>query len=419
MKSLTKTLPQEAAALSVTERIARQLLFGALDNIRQGKLTLTEPDGTVREFFGTENTELSGSVKIHDPKFYSRVLSGGSRGVGESYLCNEWDSEDLTVVFRIAALNQQMWQSLERGWAKLTLPASRMYHWLKRNSRSQSRRNISDHYDLGNEFFELFLDPTMMYSCGVFENETDTMEQASNRKNDLICQRLQLKPSDHLVEVGTGWGGFALHAATHYGCRITTTTISKEQFELAQERINAAGLEKQVEVLQQDYRDLGGSYDKLVSIEMIEAVGWENYQTYFKSCANLLKPEGLMLVQAITVADEAFEAAKRHVDFIKRYVFPGGCLPSVESMVAAAREVSDLQLIHLQDIGAHYVPTLRAWLAQFEANKGQISQLGYDQRLIRLWRFYLCYSEAAFAERSTSNVHALFAKPGYRDTALA
>ena len=419
MKSLTKTLPKKATTLSVTERIARQLLFGALDNIRQGKLTLTEPDGTVREFFGTENTELSGTVEIRDPKFYSRVLSGGSRGAGESYMSNEWDSEDLTVVFRIAALNQEMWQSLERGWARLTLPASHMYHWLKRNSRSQSRRNISDHYDLGNDFFELFLDPTMMYSCGVFENETDTMEQASNRKNELICQQLQLKPSDHLVEVGSGWGGFALHAAANYGCRITTTTISTEQFELARERIKAAGLDKQVQVVKEDYRDLGGSYDKLVSIEMIEAVGWENYQTYFKSCANLLKPKGLMLVQAITVADEAFEKAKRHVDFIKRYVFPGGCLPSVESMIAAARQVSDLQLIDLQDIGSHYVHTLQAWLAQFEANKGQIAQLGYDQRLIRLWRFYLCYSEAAFAERATSDVHALFARSGYRNPALA
>lgn len=414
MKSLTTTLPQEPT-LSGTERIARQLIFSALDNIQHGKLTLTEPDGTVHEFFGTESTELSGEVQIHDPKFFSRVLSGGSRGTGESYMNDEWDSADLTSVFRIAALNQDMWQSLERGWARLTLPASRLYHWLNRNSRSQSRRNISAHYDLGNEFFELFLDPTMMYSCGVFENETDTMEQASNRKNDLICQKLQLCPSDHLLEIGTGWGGFALHAAKHYGCRITTTTISKEQFELARERIRAAGLDQQVTVLQEDYRDLTGSYDKLVSIEMIEAVGWENYATYFKSCSSLLSADGLMLVQAITVPDNDFDNAKRHVDFIKRYVFPGGCLPSVEAMVSAARKVTDLQLIQLDDIGAHYAATLRAWLARFEVNKGQVAGLGYDQHLIRLWRFYLCYSEAAFAERSTSNVHALFAKPDYRD----
>lgn len=414
MKSLTSTLPQDAA-LSGTERIARRLLFSALDHLQHGKLTITEPDGTVSEFFGTESTALSGEVHIHDPKFFSRVLSGGSRGAGESYMSDEWDSADLTSVFRIAALNEPMWQSLERGWARLTLPASRIYHWLKRNSRAQSKRNIAAHYDLGNEFFKLFLDPTMMYSCGVFENDTDTMEQASNRKNDLICQKLQLQPSDHLVEVGTGWGGFALHAAKHYGCRITTTTISQEQFELASERIRTAGLEQQVTVLQQDYRDLTGSYDKLVSIEMIEAIGWENYDTYFKSCSDLLRANGLMLVQAITIPDNGFDDSKRHVDFIKRYVFPGGCLPSVEAMVGAARKVTDLQLIKLDDIGAHYVPTLRAWLSRFEANKRQVASLGYDERFIRLWRFYLCYSEAAFAERSTSNVHALFAKPGYRD----
>ena len=415
MKTLTKTLPPEATPFSGTERIARQLVFGALDHLKFGRITVTEPDGTVRKFFGSENSDLHGVVKIHDPKFYARILSGGSRGVGEAYMSNEWDAEDLTAVFRIAAANKQMWQSLERGWARLTLPTSRLFHWLRRNSRRQSRRNIAEHYDLGNEFFKLFLDPTMMYSCGVFETDADTMEQASNRKNDLICQKLRLQPSDHLVEVGTGWGGFALHAAKHYGCRVTTTTISKEQFELARERIRTAGLDNQIEVVQEDYRDLRGTYDKLVSIEMIEAVGWENYRSYFESCANLLKPEGLMLVQAITVPDESFEEAKRHVDFIKRYVFPGGCLPSVEAMIAAARQVSDLQLIGLDDIGAHYVPTLQAWLKRFEANKGQIMQLGYDQRLIRLWRFYLCYSEAAFAERATSDVHALFARPGYRE----
>ena len=415
MKSMTTTLPSEAA-YSGTERIARRLLLGALDNLEHGRLTLTESDGTVHEFIGKHNPGLSGNVQILDPKFFIRVLSSGSRGAGESYMSNEWDSTDLTSVFRIAALNQSMWQSLERGWARLSLPASRIHHWFNRNTRSQSRRNISAHYDLGNDFFELFLDPTMMYSCGVFENSTDSMERASNRKNELICQKLQLQPSDHLVEVGTGWGGFALHAAKHYGCRITTTTISKRQFELASQRIRAAGLDNQVTVLLEDYRDLTGTFDKLVSIEMIEAVGWEHYDTYFKSCSELLNDRGLMLVQAITVPDNGFEDAKRHVDFIKRYVFPGGCLPSVQAMVAAARKVTDLQLIQLDDIGAHYVRTLRAWLARFDANKRKVVGLGYDQRLIRLWRFYLCYSEAAFAERSTSNVHALFAKPGYRDT---
>ncbi len=418
MKSITRTLPQDAP-LAATERIARQLVFSALDNLQYGQLTITEPDGSVREFRGTKGSGLVAEVRIHDTKFFGRVLTSGSRGVGEAYMNGQWDSADLTSLFRIALLNEQMWQSLERGWARITLPASRIYHWLNKNSRSQSRKNISAHYDLGNDFFKLFLDPTMMYSCGVFDSEADTMEQASNRKNELICQKLRLGPADHLIEIGTGWGGFALHAATHYGCRITTTTISNEQFDLANERIRAAGLQKQITVLKQDYRDLSGNYDKLVSIEMIEAVGWENYPTYFKACSNLLKDNGLMLVQAITVPDNDFEDSKRHVDFIKRYVFPGGCLPSVEAMVATASKFTNLQLIQLDDIGAHYVPTLRAWLSQFEANKGQLASLGYDQPLIRLWRFYLCYSEAAFAERSTSDVHALFAKPGHRETSLA
>ena len=416
MKTMTKTL--SLPTLSGFETLARRLLFGALENIRHGHLIVHDPDGSVYEFRGAEDGDLQATVHVESAKCYGRILAGGSRGTGEAYFNGEFEVDDLTALFRIFLVNKSILQGLESGWAKLTLPASKAYHWFNRNSRSQSRRNIATHYDLGNDLFELFLDSTMMYSCGVFDSPADTMEEASNRKNDLICQKLELTPDDHLVEIGTGWGGFALHAAKHYGCRITTTTISNEQYELATRRIKEAGLDDLVTVILEDYRDIDGTYDKLVSIEMIEAVGWENYETYFGQCASLLKPDGLMLVQAITVPDNEFENAKRTVDFIKRYIFPGGCLPSVEAMVTATRKVTDLQLVDLQDIGQHYVHTLRAWLANFEAKKGQVATLGYDDRFIRLWRFYLCYCEAGFAERATSNVHAVFAKPAYRNSEI-
>lgn len=277
-----------------------------------------------------------------------------------------------------------------------------------------SRANIAAHYDLGNAMFETFLDPTMMYSSAVFPRPEASLEEASRHKLDRICQQLELKPSDHLLEIGTGWGGMAIHAAKHYGCRVTTTTISKEQFEYAQARVAAEGLQDRVILLLEDYRDLTGEYDKLVSIEMIEAVGHTYYDSYFRQCARLLKPQGLMLLQAITMADQRYELARKRVDFIQKYIFPGGALPSVTAILDKLTGKTDLRLINLDDITPHYAETLKRWRQNFLAARARLHELGYDEAFVRLWDFYFCYCEDGFRERAIGTVHMLLAKPGYR-----
>jgi cyclopropane-fatty-acyl-phospholipid synthase len=292
--------------------------------------------------------------------------------------------------------------------------AMKAWHSLRRNTRRGSRENIAAHYDLGNDLFRLFLDDNLMYSSAIFTAADDTLETASLRKLDRICQKLELKPSDHLVEIGTGWGGMALHAARHYGCRVTTTTISKEQHTLASERVAAAGLGDRVTVLLQDYRDLAGSYDKLVSIEMIEAIGPQYLDTYFEKCAALLKPDGLALVQAITIEDHRYEQALASVDFIQRHIFPGSFIPCVTAMTGSAARAGELRLLNLEDIGPSYARTLNHWRCRFFANIEQVRALGYDDRFVRMWEFYLCYCEGGFLERSISDVHLLFARSGNR-----
>ncbi|HSW51639.1 MAG TPA: cyclopropane-fatty-acyl-phospholipid synthase family protein, partial [Sulfuricaulis sp.] len=298
--------------------------------------------------------------------------------------------------------------------ARLTAPARKLFHWMNRNSRTGSRRNIAAHYDLGNEFFRLMLDETLMYSSAVFERPDMTLAEAQRARLDRICRKLALGPRDHVLEIGTGWGGFALHAATHYGCRVTTTTISREQYALAQERIAQAGLSDRVTVLLEDYRDLRGEYDKLVSIEMIEAVGHEYYETFFARCSALLKPDGLMLLQAITIADQRYEAARKSVDFIQRYIFPGSCIPSVSVMAQAVARATDMKLLHLEDIGPHYATTLRHWRERLYANADAVRQLDLSEEFLRMWEFYLCYCEGGFAERALGDVQLLLAKPQNR-----
>jgi cyclopropane-fatty-acyl-phospholipid synthase len=289
---------------------------------------------------------------------------------------------------------------MERGLARLTVPVQKGLHWLNRNTRGGSRRNISAHYDLGNDFFRLFLDPTMMYSSAIFEPATLSLEQAQCVRLERICRRLDLGPGDHLLEIGTGWGGMAIHAARQYGCRVTTTTISRQQHELARERIAEAGLEDRITLLLEDYRDLKGEYDKLVSIEMIEAVGHEYYETYFGQCGRLLKDAGLMLLQAITITDQRYDAARRSVDFIQRHIFPGSTIPSVTAMLSACTRSSDLRLVHLEDIGPHYATTLRIWRENFQRNLDGVRALGYPEEFIRMWEFYFGYCEGGFAGRA-------------------
>jgi cyclopropane-fatty-acyl-phospholipid synthase len=311
-------------------------------------------------------------------------------------------------------LNEHLLLDIEGGLALLTAPLRRMYHCNNKNTRAGSRCNIEAHYDLGNDFYALFLDETMTYSCAFFERPETTLAEASIAKYDRICRKLNLQKTDHLLEVGMGWGGFAIHAASHYGCRVTTTTISPSQYDWAKERIRKQGLEKRISLLLEDYRDLSGTFDKLVSIEMIEAVGHHYLDAFFRQCAHLLRPDGIMALQAITITDQKYEAHKRDVDFIKRYIFPGSTLTSVTALCLSATRATDLKLFHLEDITVHYARTLREWRERFFKNIDKVRALGYSEPFIRMWEYYLCYCEGAFAERYIGDVQALFAKPSYR-----
>jgi cyclopropane-fatty-acyl-phospholipid synthase len=394
--------------------LAARAVHQRLAGLAHGQITLV--DGTSHHRYGQRDAlcPLSVTLQVHDPRFYSDIAFGGSIGAGEAWMQGYWSVNDLTALVRILLQNRAVLDGMETGLARLTVPLQKALHWLNRNTRDGSRRNIAAHYDLGNDFFALFLDPTMMYSSAIFAQPNMPLEAAQLARLDHICRKLDLTPRDHLLEVGTGWGGMAIYAATHYGCRVTTTTISQEQYKLASERVRAAGLEERVTVLLKDYRDLDGQYDKLVSIEMIEAVGHDFYDTYFGKCAALLKDDGLMLLQAITIADQRYEAARKSVDFIQRYIFPGSCIPSITAMSDSITRASDLKLAHLEDIGPHYATTLRLWRENFLRNAEAVRALGYPESFLRMWEFYLCYCEGGFEERALGDVHMLLAKPGNR-----
>jgi len=315
---------------------------------------------------------------------------------------------------RLFSANLATLELLESRQSLLVRLGLKLSHALRRNTRAGSRKNISAHYDLGNDFFKLFLDPTMMYSAALFRTDETSLEEASTAKLEELCRQLELDSSDHLLEIGTGWGGMAIHAATHYGCRVTTTTISREQYEYALAQVQAAGLQDRVTVLCEDYRNLEGSFDKLVSIEMIEAVGHDYYSSYFQRCSQLLKPEGKMVIQAITIADQRYEAARNSVDFIQRYIFPGGSLPSVAVIADHLARDTDMQMIHLRDITRDYALTLASWRKRFLAAQSTVEKMGFEQSFIRMWEFYLAYCEGGFRERIIGTVQLAFAKPGYR-----
>lgn len=396
------------------DALAKHAVLGRLAALHTGQLTLIDGDETYCFGAPTSTFPVSVTVRIHDQRFYSDLAFGGSIGAGEAYMQAHWSTQQLTDLVRLFVRNMDILDDMESGFAKLTAPLQKGLHWFNRNTRSGSRKNIAAHYDLGNDFFKLFLDDTMMYSSAIFADKSMSLHQAQLHRLEIICRKLDLQPTDHVIEIGAGWGGMALYAAQHYGCKVTTTTISREQYELAVERVREAGLQDRVTVLLSDYRDLQGQYDKLVSIEMIEAVGHQFYDTFFAKCGALLKPNGLMLLQAITIADQRYEQAKNSVDFIQRYIFPGSCIPSVTAMLNSTTRVSDLRLVDLQDIGPHYATTLRKWRENFFANLDSIKALGYDDAFIRMWEYYFCYCEGGFAERVIGDVHMVLAKPGNR-----
>jgi cyclopropane-fatty-acyl-phospholipid synthase len=387
----------------------RALVVPRLARLGEGLLTLRE-GGTATTFGRQAQDGLSAEVEVRDPAFWRRLALGGSLGAAESYADGEWDTPDLTAVVRLVARNVDAMDDLDSGLSAVRQPLEMLRHALRRNTRAGSRRNITEHYDLGDDFFQLMLDPTMTYSCGIFDGPGTTLEQASLAKIDRLCGMLRLGPQDHLLEIGTGWGAFAIHAARRYGCRVTTTTISRNQLARARSRVEEAGLSDRIEVLHADYRDLQGTYDKLVSVEMLEAVGAQYYDRFFAKCASLLAPHGLAAIQVITIADARYEQHLRAVDFIRRHIFPGSNLPSVSALLSSAARSSDLTLRRLDDIGPHYARTLAEWRRNLAANRAAVERLT-DERFRRTWHYYLCYCEAGFAEGYLGDVQMLLAKP--------
>ena len=398
------------------DRLLRQRLLNQMSGLRDCQLLVIDDLGETMLGTPAEHVAntLHATLEVLDPAFYRRVAGNGSVGAGEAYIDGLWRSDDAATLMRMLVRNRHLLDAMESGLARFSAALMRAWHALRRNTRGGSRRNIAAHYDLGNDFFGLWLDENLMYSSALFAHADDTLEAASTRKLERICRKLVLVPGDRVLEIGSGWGGFAIHAAKHYGCHVTTTTISREQHQLACARVLEAGVADRVEVLLEDYRDLGGVYDKLVSIEMIEAIGHQYLDNYFAKVGRLLEPHGMALIQAITIEDHRYAQALRAVDFIKRHVFPGSFIPSVSAMLDAAARHSDLKLFHLEDFGASYAQTLAAWRTRFHQHLPQVRALGYDERFVRLWDFYLAYCESGFRERSTGVVQMLLTRPGCR-----
>jgi len=402
-----------AAPRARSRSVSERLVLGAAARIERGELVV-RVGGEIHRFGAREPGELSAEVEVRDPRFFPRVLSGGAIGVAEAYRDGWWESPDLVAVVRLLVRNRAALDRLDSGIARLAQPARWLMHRLRRNTLDGSRRNIARHYDLSNDFFRLLLDETMTYSSAIFETPHSTLAEASTAKIDRLCRKLELGPRDRLLEVGTGWGSFAIHAAREYGCRVTTTTISREQHALAKERVREAGLDGRVDLLLADYRELTGRYDKIVSVEMVEAVGHEYYGDYFASLERIAEPDALFALQAITIADDRYERARRTVDFIKRHIFPGSNIPSVTALLGAATARSDWRLRHLEEITPHYCRTLAEWRGNLSSRAAEIEALGLDERFRRLFEYYLAYCEGGFEERAIGCVQMLLSRPEWR-----
>lgn len=413
MKAMT---PSEHAAIAATrppgalDRLLRKRLFASLSTLTGGRLAIEDSLGSATLGQGEPVVRLT----IRDMAFYRLVATQGSVGAGEAYGDGMWTCDDLVALVGLLVRNRDALDGMESGLARVAGWVLKRWHAGNRNTHAGSRRNIAAHYDLGNDFFSLFLSPDLMYSSALWAGADDTLEQASGRKLDTICRKLELGPRDRVVEIGSGWGGFAIHAARHYGCHVTTATISREQHVMALARVRAAGLDDRVSVVLQDYRDLQGRYDKVVSIEMIEAIGAQYLETYFAKVADLLAPHGRALIQAITIEDHRYRQALGEVDFIKRHIFPGSFIPSIEAMLRAKTRASDLALVHQEDFGHSYARTLQAWRQRFLAHLPEVRDQGFDSRFCRLWEFYLAYCEGGFRERSIGVSHLLLTHPGAR-----
>jgi cyclopropane-fatty-acyl-phospholipid synthase len=394
----------------VRDQLARTAVSQVLRRLRNGRIDVVEA-GHERSF-GPAGAELRARITVHDPAAWRGALRG-SVGLGETYVDGLWETDDLVALIRIAARELGETGGVRGAVARPRGWAHRVRGLVPDNTRTRARQQIAAHYDLGNELFASFLDERMLYSCAYFPQEGASLEEAQLAKLERICDELRLGPQNHLLEIGSGWGGLAIHAARERGCRVTTTTISPAQHELASRRVREAGLGDRVEVLMKDYRDLRGRYDRLVSVEMIEAVGWRHFDEYFRRCSELLSSNGLMLLQAITIDDRLYEAEKAARSFANTHVFPGGCLPSNKLIADCLARVTDMRQVWMADITAHYPPTLASWRRRFFETWERLRASGYDERFRRLWEFYLCSSEAGFRERRIADVQLLLAKPGW------
>jgi cyclopropane-fatty-acyl-phospholipid synthase len=422
----TQVLPKDRSLSTIVgklpalDKLCRSLLFKKFQDLKFGYVVIKDKsqDDESTFAFGDKSADLHATVTIYKTSFYSRTLLGGSIGNGESFVDGDWETDDLTNLVRIFVLNRDLLQAIDGGIGSLLQPIQKVFHGLRGNTIDGSRENIRSHYDIGNDFFKLFLDETMMYSCALFKNKETSLKEASINKITAICNKLDLLPSDHLIEIGTGWGSLAIFAAKNYGCRVTTTTISTEQFKYATQKVKEAGLEDRVTVLFEDYRNLSGVYDKLVSVEMIEAVGLDHLDVYFNKCSSLLRPEGLMVLQAITIRDQFYESARKSVDFIQRHIFPGCGIPSVNAMMGAVTKNTDFILAEQSDHAEDYAQTLKRWSENLYLKKIEIIKLGYPDFLHRLWQYYFSYCEGGFRERAIGLSQIILTKPNYRNRSL-
>ena len=396
----------------IQRSLSKRIFLKFLGKIRIGKILLSDEKECLS--FGDESAELNCHIQINTEDANRRIVKGGGVGAGEAYILGDWDTNDLTKLVRIFLLNRAALEKLRSSTTPLKKIWLSFFHWLNQDTIRGSKKNIVAHYDLGNEFFEKFLDPTLTYSCAEFRSPDETLEKASLNKVDRICQQLALSPSDHLMEIGCGWGAFAIHAAEKYGCRVTTTTISEEQYKYVEKLISKKGLQNQITLLNKDYRELEGEFDKLVSIEMVEAVGLNNLPGFFRRCSSLLSEDGIMVLQAITMEEQRFKRASESVDFIQRYIFPGGALPSLTGLASIATESTDLRPLEVKDITLHYSETLKRWREKFNQNVSEIAAIGFDRKFQRMWDYYLAYCEGAFMERAIGCVQMQFHKPFFR-----
>lgn len=391
----------------------RNILFGKLKNITSGQLTVSDREGKYT-FGDPESAGIKAGIRIINPDAYALISLGGGIGAAEAYFNGYWKSGDLVPVIQLFVQNRHLLEKMDGGTALIKKPAALLYHAFRRNTRSGSKKNIEAHYDLSNEFYSLFLDETMNYSSGIFPDEDSSMRDASIEKMDRICRKLDLKPGDHLLEIGTGWGGLAVHAARNYGCRVTTTTISREQYSYALKRIFDENLMDRITIEYKDYRDLEGRYDKLVSVEMIEAVGYNYIKEFFAVCDRLLKKDGIMVLQGITMNDQQFDRYRKSVDFIQRYIFPGSSLISASHILNSIKEKTEMNIFHIEDITPHYARTLKEWRLSFLRNIDRIRKLGFSEQFLKMWEYYFSYCEGGFRERSIGNLQMTFIKPGNR-----